>query len=301
MDRKKAIVTGGSSGIGRGIVYALADEGYDVVFSYRNNEESAHVVLSRLREKHPDGTFACYKAHLDEAEAGKHFFRQAVDTLQGLDLMVNNAGVTILESLFDLTEDTTNYLLNLMLCTYVRMMKEAATYMASRQIAGSIINISSTRSISAHPGDAIYGGIKAALNRIIKSFALDAAPYGIRINNVLPGATRRFTPEEEKIADPAHLEKIKYLSKRIPLERYGTPEDVANLVIFLASDKASYITGQSISVDGGLSLPGLAETAKDAKACGWGRVKKKIVWESGRACRASELKEGLASDDSKHG
>ncbi len=282
MDRKKAIVTGGSSGIGRGIVYALADEGYDLVFSYRNNEESAHRVLTQLQKKHPEGTFACYKAHLDKPGAGKEFFRQAVDKLQGLNLMVNNAGVTILESLFDLTDDTTNYLLNLMFCTYVQLMKEAATYMASRKIAGTIINISSTRSIAPHPGDGIYGAIKAAINRAIKSFALDVAPYGIRINNVLPGPTRRFTPEEEKSADPAHLEKIEFLSKRIPLERYGTPQDVANLVVFLASDKASYITGQNIVVDGGYTIPGMAETAEKAEARGWGWVKKEIIWDGDR-------------------
>ena len=111
------------------------------------------------------------------------------------------------------------------------------------------------------------------------SVALDVASYGIRANNILPGATKRFTPEEEAKTDPAHLEKVAYLSQRIPLERYGTPEDVGNLVVFLASDKASYITGQSIAIDGGLSLPGLAETAAETAASGWGRVKKEIRWQ----------------------
>lgn len=159
------------------------------------------------------------------------------------------------------------------------MMREAATYMANQGTRGNIINISSTRGLSAHPGDAIYGGIKAALNRIVQSVALDVASYGIRANNILPGATKRFTPEEEAKTDPAHLEKVAYLSQRIPLERYGTPEDVGNLVVFLASDKASYITGQSIAIDGGLSLPGLAETAAETAASGWGRVKKEIRWQ----------------------
>lgn len=279
MERKKAIVTGGSSGIGRGIVYCLAAEGYDVVFSYRSHQESAQKVLDTLYQEYPQGRFQCFEAHIEQPGAPKSLFRQAVAYLGGLDLMVNNAGVTMLESLLDLTEETMDYLLNLMLRGYVLFMREAATYMAAHGIHGSIVNISSSRSESAHPADAMYGGIKAALNRMIRSFALDVAPYGIRINNILPGATRRFSPEEELSADPAHVQKIAYLSPRIPLERYGTPEDIGNLVVFLASNGASYITGECIRVDGGLALPGLAETAAEAEECGWGRVARQIVGE----------------------
>ncbi len=275
MQRKKAIVTGGSSGIGRGIVYCLAAEGYDVVFSYRSRKENALNVLQDLTSHYPEGTFACFEAELEKDGAGIAFFNQAVKVLGGLDLLVNNAGVTILESLFDLTEKNMDYLIQLLFRNYVIMMREAAAYMAKREIRGNIINISSVRGESAHPGDLVYGGIKAALNRACQSAALDCAPYGIRVNNILPGATRRYTPEEEKGADPKHIEKIAFLSKRIPLERYGTPEDIGNAVVFLASEKASYITGVSLVIDGGLSLPGLAETALDAES-GWGRIKKKF-------------------------
>lgn len=278
MERKKAIVTGGSSGIGRGIVYCLAEEGYDVIFSYRSKEENAKKVVADLIEKYPMGKFGCMKAELSNPGAGAAFFREAINDLKGLNLMVNNAGVTILESVFDLSEKNMDYLIQLLFKNYVILMKEAATYMAAHEIKGSIINISSVRGQSAHAGDLVYGGIKAALNRACQSVALDVAPYGIRVNNILPGATKRFNAEEEKSADPAHLEKIKFLSSRIPLERYGEPEDIGNAVVFLASEKASYITGISLAIDGGLSLPGLAETAKDAES-GWGKTKKKIIWE----------------------
>lgn len=271
MERKKAIVTGGSSGIGRGIVYSLAEDGYDVVFSYRSKKENALRVLENLREKYPQGNFWGLEAELSLDGAGVEFFQKAAGQLGGLDLLVNNAGVTILESIFDLTEKNMDYLYHLLFRNYVILMREAATYMAENRIRGSIINISSVRGYSAHPGDLVYGGIKAALNRACQSVALDVAPYGIRVNNILPGATRRFTSEEEKLADPAHVEKIRFLSGRIPLERYGTPEDIGNAVVFLASEKASYITGISLVVDGGLSLPGLAETAAEAES-GWGRV-----------------------------
>lgn len=275
MCRKKAVVTGGSSGIGRGIVYCLAAEGYDVVFSYRSKAENAGKVLRDLQGQYPEGKFACFGGDFSEDGAGVAFFKEAVRFLEGLDLMVNNAGVTILESIFDLTEKNMDYLIQVLFRNYVILMRESATYMAAHGIKGSIVNVSSVRGLSAHPGDLVYGGIKAALNRACQSVALDVAPYGIRVNNVLPGATRRFTPEEEQSADPAHIEKIKFLSQRIPLERYGTPEDIGNAVVFLASDKASYITGISLVIDGGLSLPGLAETAWEAES-GWGKVKKEI-------------------------
>lgn len=273
MQRKKAIITGGSSGIGRGIVYSLAAEGYDVAFSYRSGKENAWKVLNELKAQYPDGTFLCLEAELEKDGAGIAFFNQSVEQLGGLDLLVNNAGVTILESIFDLTEKNMDYLIRLLFRNYVILMREAATYMAKHGIRGNIINISSVRGESAHPGDLVYGGIKAALNRSCQSVALDCAPFGIRVNNILPGATKRFTPEEEKTADPKHLEKVAFLSSRIPLERYGTPEDIGNAVVFLASEKASYITGISLVIDGGLSLPGLAETAWEAET-GWGRVKK---------------------------
>ena len=176
MRRKKAVVTGGSHGIGRGIVYCLAEAGYDVVFSYNTDFDSAQHMLETLAGQYPDGIFDCYQAKLTEQGAAVSFFRQAVERLGGVDLMVNNAGVTKLESIFDLTEETMDYLVNLMLRTYVLMMREAATYMANQGTRGNIINISSTRGLSAHPGDAIYGGIKAALNRIVQSVALDVDP-----------------------------------------------------------------------------------------------------------------------------
>ena len=259
-------------------MYCLAADGCDVVFSYRSKAENARKVLEDLQGRYPEGKFTCFEGDFSEDGAGVAFFNRAVEFLGGLDLMVNNAGVTILESIFDLTEEHMDYLIQVLFRNYVILMRESATYMAAHGIKGSIVNISSVRGLSAHPGDLVYGGIKAALNRACQSVALDVAPYGIRVNNILPGATRRFTPEEEQSADPAHIEKIKFLSRRIPLERYGTPEDIGNAVVFLSSEKASYITGISLVIDGGLSLPGLAETAWEAES-GWGKVKREVDWK----------------------
>ena len=267
--KKVAVVTGGSRGIGYGIARQLVEDGYIVAVIDKNPKSAYEKELDALTAAEPKCIY--YEGSITSREDREGFVALVAEQLGQIDVLVNNAGVTILESIFDLTEKNMDYLYHLLFRNYVILMREAATYMAENRIRGSIINISSVRGYSAHPGDLVYGGIKAALNRACQSVALDVAPYGIRVNNILPGATRRFTSEEEKLADPAHVEKIRFLSGRIPLERYGTPEDIGNAVVFLASEKASYITGISLVVDGGLSLPGLAETAAEAES-GWGRV-----------------------------
>ena len=277
---KKAIVTGGSSGIGRGIVYALAKAGYDVAFSYNTNAAKAETVLQNLQSAYPDGKFYCFKAELSDPTAGPAFFRQAVKALGSVDLMVNNAGVSPKEGLLDLTDETLDELLFLNFRNYIVLMREAARYMAAHGIKGSIISISSTRADRAYPADGIYGALKAGINRAIQSFALDVAPYGIRINNVAPGAIQRQTAEEmaNTVQNPQHAQ-LGYLEPRIPLGRIGQPDDVAKAVLFLASDDADYITGQTIKVDGGLTLPGMPERPELA-TLGWGTPEKKeIVWE----------------------
>lgn len=282
MQRKKAIVTGGSTGIGRGIVQSLAQAGYDVVFSYRNNEESAQNVLDELCKGYPEGTFKMVAADFGDKDATKPFFKKAIELLGGLDLLVNNAGVTLKNSIFDLDEREFDTLVQVDFRNYVFMMKEAVTYMAANQIKGSVVNITSSRAERAYPGDSIYGAVKAGMNRAIKSVALDVAPYGIRVNNIAPGATMRLTAEEmasDRYKESPHVQKIAYLSSRIPLSRYGTPADIGDAVVFLASDKASYITGETICIDGGLTLPGMPETKEESEN-GWGASARKIIWRT---------------------
>lgn len=278
MSNKKAIVTGGSKGIGSGIVRKLASLGYDVVFSYGRHSADAFALRDEIRENRKIRC-ECFQAKLHVPGEGKAFFHRAVEYLGGLDLMVNNAGVTFFESVLELTEENLDYLINLDFRNYCIMMREASRYMAKNKIKGSIVNITSSRAQRSYPGDGIYGGIKAGLNRAIESFALDVAPYGIRINNVAPGAIRIRSKDEvadlNKNLSPDFWDK---LGKAIPLERAGEPEDIANAVAFLASDEAGYITGITLRVDGGLILPGMPEKQMaEGEACGWGYVKKEIV------------------------
>ena len=172
------------------------------------------------------------------------------------------------------------------------MMRDAARYMIDHGVRGSIINITSSRGERAYPECGVYCGLKAGLNHAIRAFALDVSGYGIRVNNVAPGATRVRTKEELAARDPDDEGDYFWreafsapgnsigrdfwddLGGSIPLCRAGTPEDIGNAVAFLASDKASYITGITLRVDGGLILPGMPEGFAGqggAASGGWGR------------------------------
>ena len=288
MDRKKAIVTGGAIGMGRGIALVLAEEGYDIAFSYyREKEETLAATTAMLKERGAQAWH--FQADLSKLGGPKELFDKAVDSLGGLDLLVNNAGVNMPLPLQEITEDNFNYLVSLDLRAYVMLMHYAARYMIDHGVQGSLINVSSSRGERAYANAGIYCGIKSCLNRMAEAFALDMAPYRIRVNNVAPGATRVRTDEEllamthgsatdyfwnKEFLDKPELIKDRdfwdLLGPRIPLGRVGTPEDIGRAIAFLASDKTSYITGITLRVDGGLILPGMPEdSSMGASYKGW--------------------------------
>lgn len=290
MMSKKAIVTGGSRGIGKGIALVLAKEGYDVAISYSTKVDAAEAVAKEIEALGQK----CYyfQANLDKDGVANELFDKCVEALGGLDLLVNNAGLTICEPIQKLTEEKLDHLLNLDFRSFILMMRNATRYMIDHGIKGNIINITSSRGERAYPECGIYCGLKAGLNHAIKAFALDVSGYGIRINNVAPGATRVRSKDEiaaqtsggpmdyywrdeyNDKSKPITTDFWDELSDSIPLMRAGTPEDIGNAVAFLASDKASYITGITLRVDGGLILPGMPEGfggKGGVGAGGWGR------------------------------
>lgn len=273
MNRKKAIVTGASRGIGKWIALCLAEEGYDLAISYHSKEEEALEVKAEIENRFQTKC-AVFGAKLEEKGAGVRLFEQSVEELGGLDLLVNNAGVTLMDHFLDLTEETLDFLIALDFKNYLLMAGEAARYMARNKTCGNIINITSSRGERAYPGDAVYGGLKAGLNRAIQSIALDLAPYGIRINNVAPGAicirTKEELEKDEALSGQVPTDFWEVLGKRIPLGRSGSPEDIGRAVAFLASEQASYITGVTLRVDGGLILPGMPEVQGGSADQGWG-------------------------------
>ena len=280
MGRKKAIITGAEIGMGRGIALVLADEGYDIAFSYypkaENAEASIETTMAGLKARGAQGYY--FPADLSEPDAPRAFFEKAVESLGGLDLLVNNAGVNIPLPLQDISEANFDYLVSLDLRAYVMMMHYAARYMIDHGIRGNLINVSSSRGERAYANAGIYCGIKSCLNRMAEAFALDLAPYGIRVNNVAPGAVRVRSDEEllsisngratdyfwskDFLTKPELVKDHDFwdqLGPRIPLGRVGLPEDIGKAIAFLASEKASYITGVTLRIDGGLILPGMPE------------------------------------------
>lgn len=179
MERKKAVVTGASRGIGKGIARCLAREGYDLAISYATQREEAQT-LSRELEEEYGGKCFFFQASLERPGAGVELLEKSVEALGGLDLLVNNAGVTRFENLLDMTPEVFDLLFNLDFKNYILMMQAAARYMVRHKVRGSLVNITSSRGERAYAGDFLYGGLKAGLNRAIQSIALDLAPYGIR-------------------------------------------------------------------------------------------------------------------------
>lgn len=269
MNNQKAIVTGASRGIGRGIALSLARAGYDLAISYRTKEEEARKLKETIESEYHSQCHI-FQASLEQPGEGKAFFHKAVNALGGLDLLVNNAGITVFENILELSEDAMRKLISLDFINYLCMMQQAAVYMKEHQVKGNIINITSSRAERAYPEDALYGGIKAGINRAAQSIALDLAPYGIRVNCVAPGAICIRSKEELEQQTDIPIDFWEKLGGRIPLGRNGTPEDIGEAVVFLASEKSSYITGITLRVDGGLILPGMPE-CEDDTLIGWNK------------------------------
>jgi NAD(P)-dependent dehydrogenase (short-subunit alcohol dehydrogenase family) len=288
MKRKKALITGAEFGMGRGIAIVLAEAGYDIAFSYFSGFQNYEIALEKTKSLLKEKGAKCwdYDTDLSKKGSAKELFDKAINDMGTLDLLVNNAGVNMPRPIQDITEDNLEYLINLDLKAYVLMMHYASRYMIDNNIMGNIINVSSSRGERAYPNAGIYCGIKSSLNRMVEAFALDVSQYGIRINNVAPGAIRVRTKEEllainegsetdyfwdEKFLDnPEEVENDFWdkLGPKIPLKRSGLPEDVGNAIVFLASEKASYITGVTLRVDGGLILPGMPEDP-NSNGNGW--------------------------------
>ncbi|GHV02940.1 3-oxoacyl-[acyl-carrier-protein] reductase [Spirochaetia bacterium] len=248
---KNAFVTGGSRGIGAGIVQVLSESGYDIAFTYHEKKDEAEILQKEVQAKGRRCFF--YQATLQEPDVPTAVTNQAIKDLGGIDLLVCNAGLTRHNDLINLDPALIEFVFGLNFRSYILCSKAAANDMVARKVPGNIIFITSTRGIRAYPEDALYGGFKAALNRAAESIALDVAKYHIRVNCVAPGATAvrgSYTPEELSAGT---------FAPRIPLGRRGTPREVGYLVRYIASDEADYMTGNTIKLDGGLILPGMPE------------------------------------------
>lgn len=245
MEDKVALVTGASRGIGRACAVKLGAEGYKVVVNYNSNDEAANEVVSLIKEA--GGEAAAIKADVSKADEAKMLIRETVNTYGQLDVLVNNAGIVKDEFVLMMSEETINKCLDLNIKGYLYCTQQAVLKMFSKK-QGVIINVSSVSSKLAVPGQSVYSSTKGAVNSMTATMAKELAPYGIRVNAVAPGfiATDMIDqlPEDKK---------EEYLNT-IPLKRFGTAGEVAEMVAMLAGPACTYMTGQVIVLDGGLSL-----------------------------------------------
>lgn len=245
LDGKRALVTGASRGIGRAIALRLAAEGASVAVNYHSGENEAASVVSEITAS--GGSAIAFQASVASAEEANRLVDATVEALGGIDILVNNAGITRDNLLMRLSEDDWDAVLDTNLKGAFFCTKAAIRPML-RQRSGRIVNMSSIVAITGNPGQANYAAAKAGLIGFTKTIAREVASRGITVNALAPG----FIETQMVAAIPEDLRK--QILERIPLGQFGTPDDVARSVVFLASDDGAYITGQVIGIDGGLSL-----------------------------------------------
>ncbi len=269
---KVALVTGSSKGIGRGIALALAEAGYDIAVHYHTGKEEAFDVAKQIEAK---GRKVCLlQGNMGDPHVPEKLVHDTVAQLGRLDLVVSNAGFTVFQNILDLTVDVMDELYRVNFRGMILLGQAAAKYMVREKVKGCILFNTSVRSYSPHGNDGVYGSLKAGLNRMIESFAIDLGKYGIRVNGFSPGVTNVRAPEpEEEAKHPFYKDSHRF----IPLRRNGYAQDMAGAVVWLASDAASYVTGQVIRVDGGLSVVGAPESFKELQD--FFDVKDKLILE----------------------
>jgi L-rhamnose 1-dehydrogenase len=250
---KRAIVTGGSRGIGRAIVVEFARQGADVVFGYFGEDDKGYGRSSAVDEVVAEvdrlgRKCVAVEGNIGEPETAAALVAATVEHFGGVDVLSSNAGICPFHAFLDMPPEILTHTISVNLEGAFFVCQAAANRMKEQETGGAIV---ATSSISALVGGGMqthYTPTKAGVHSLMQSTAIALGPYGIRCNSVMPGAILTDLNRE----DLEDEEKLAYFRKRIPLGRIGQPEDVASCVAFLASDMARYVTGASLLVDGGM-------------------------------------------------
>lgn len=241
---KVAIVTGASKGIGAEIALQLAKEGASVVVNYATSKEGAERVVAEI-VRNGGKAIAAQASMANEADI-KHLFAETLKKFGKVDILVNNAGVYDFIPLAEVTAEAFHRMFNINVLGLLLACREAAKHFGNS--GGNIVNISSAASEAAIPTMSIYAGTKGAVNTITRCLATELGPRKIRVNAVDPGLIDTEGTESKGIMES---EFRKEAEVKTPLGRLGKPEDIAPAVVFLASDDASWITGETLFIRGG--------------------------------------------------
>lgn len=242
LDGKIAVVTGASKGIGAGIAKALAAQGAIVIINYASSKPDADAVVALITAQ--GGSALAVHADMSQAADVVRLFETVREKYGALDVLVNNAGVAVFQMIDDLTEEAFHKQFNLNVLGYLLAVREAVKLMGPE---GSIINISSILSTDPYLASSVYSATKGAVDTLSFALARELGPRGVRVNSILPGHTN--TPATDGHFTGELGEKI---LAGTPLGRFGEPEDIAPLAVFLASDDSHWVTGESIRASGGV-------------------------------------------------
>ena len=242
---KVAVVTGSAKGIGAGIARALAAQGARAVINYRSSGEAAEKVAADL--KGAGGEAIVVKADVSQSDAASQLIKTAIDTYGQIDILVNNAGITRDKLIMTMKDDDWEIILHTNLSSVYYCSKAVIRPMMKKR-TGRIINMTSVVGLAGQAGQTNYAASKAGIIGFTKALAKEVGSRNITVNAVAPG----FIPTD--LTNVLPEEQIKAIVENTPLGRLGTLEDVAHTVLFLASNEASFITGQVVTVDGGLVM-----------------------------------------------
>mgnify|MGYP006114825383 CR=1 FL=1 len=243
LEAKNVIITGASRGIGKGIAKVFAKHGANIAFTYRSSDEKAKALEEELTVS--GSRVKGYKSDASDFEAAQQLAKNVMQDFGSIDVLVNNAGITKDGLLIRMSEEDFDSVMDINMKSVFNMTKAVLAPMLKLK-AGSIINISSVVGVKGNAGQANYAASKAAINGFTKSIALELGSRNIRCNSIAPGFI------ETEMTKALGEKAVKQWRDKIPLKRGGTPEDIANTTVFLASDLSTYVTGQVINVCGGM-------------------------------------------------